>query len=97
MTKIAESGSESGSGSICQWHGSADPDPDPPQNVMDPQHCLYQVITNKDQAKRFLYLYLAIDQVKKFLNLVIRTRSGFHLPGNQDEVKKSLYLVIMTR
>jgi hypothetical protein len=37
MTKIA--GSESGS--ISQWHGSADsdPDPDPPQNVMDPQHC----------------------------------------------------------
>jgi hypothetical protein len=33
MTKIA------GSGSISQRHGSADPDPDPPQNVMDPQHC----------------------------------------------------------
>jgi hypothetical protein len=26
------------SGSISQRHGSADPDPDPPQNVMDPQH-----------------------------------------------------------
>jgi hypothetical protein len=39
MTKMAESGSESGS--ISQRHGSADPDPDPdpPQNVMDPQHC----------------------------------------------------------
>jgi hypothetical protein len=32
MTKIAGSGS----GSISQRHGSADPDP--PQNVMDPQH-----------------------------------------------------------
>jgi hypothetical protein len=32
------SGSESGSGSIGQRHGSADPDPH--QNVMDPQHCL---------------------------------------------------------
>jgi hypothetical protein len=31
MTKKA------GSGSISQWHGSADPDP--PQNVMDPEHC----------------------------------------------------------
>jgi hypothetical protein len=31
MTKIA------GSGSISQRQGSADPDPDPPQNVMDPQ------------------------------------------------------------
>ncbi len=35
MTKIAGSGS----GSIIQRHGSADPDPDPLQNVMDPQHC----------------------------------------------------------
>jgi hypothetical protein len=33
MTEIA------GSGSICQRHGSADPDLDPHQNVMDPQHC----------------------------------------------------------
>ncbi len=32
MTKIA------GSGSIGQRNGSADPDPDPPQNVMDSQH-----------------------------------------------------------
>ena len=28
-----------GSGSISQKHGSEDPDPDPHQNVMDPQHC----------------------------------------------------------
>ncbi len=28
----------SGSGSVTQWHGSADPDPN--QNVTDPQHCL---------------------------------------------------------
>ncbi len=33
MTKIA-----GGSGSIGQRHGSAGPDPDPHQNVMDPQH-----------------------------------------------------------
>jgi hypothetical protein len=37
MTKIAGSGSGSESGSISQRHGSADPDPH--QNVMDPQHC----------------------------------------------------------
>jgi hypothetical protein len=30
-----------GSGSISQRHGSADPDPH--QNVMDPQHCLKAV------------------------------------------------------
>jgi hypothetical protein len=34
MMKIEESGS------ISQMHGSADPDPDPQQNVMDPQHWL---------------------------------------------------------
>jgi hypothetical protein len=34
MTKIA------GSGSISQKHGSEDPVPDPPQNVMDPEHWL---------------------------------------------------------
>ncbi len=34
MTKIA------GSGYIKQRHGSADPDPDTQQNVMDPQHWL---------------------------------------------------------
>ncbi len=40
MTKIAgsRSGSEYGSGSISQRHWSADPDPDPHQNVMDPEH-----------------------------------------------------------
>ncbi len=32
--KIAESGSESGSGYISQMHGSADSDPDPHQNVL---------------------------------------------------------------
>jgi hypothetical protein len=36
MAKIAGSG---GIGSISQRHGSAGPDPDPHQNVMDPQHC----------------------------------------------------------
>jgi hypothetical protein len=42
-TSGSESGSTSGSesGSISQRHGSADPDPDPHQNVMDPEHRLY--------------------------------------------------------
>ncbi len=31
-------GSGSASGSISQRHGSADPDQDPHENVMDPQH-----------------------------------------------------------
>jgi hypothetical protein len=39
-TKIAGFGSASGSesGSIGQRYGSADPDPDPPQNVMNPHN-----------------------------------------------------------
>ncbi len=45
MTKIA--GSLSESGSISQRHGSADPDPDPHQNVMVPQQCL-------GEEKRFI-------------------------------------------
>jgi hypothetical protein len=31
--------------SLSQRHGSADPDPDPHQNVMDPQHCYQHVCT----------------------------------------------------
>jgi hypothetical protein len=46
MTKIAGSGSAFESGSISQRHESAEPDPDPdtPQNVMDPQHCFVVII-----------------------------------------------------
>jgi hypothetical protein len=38
MTKMAGSGSAHGSGSISQRVGSVDPDPDPYQNAMNPQH-----------------------------------------------------------
>jgi hypothetical protein len=38
-----------GSGSISQRHGSADPDPDPHQNVMDPQHCLQATSSQRIQ------------------------------------------------
>jgi hypothetical protein len=44
MTKIARSGSRTESGSISQRHGSADPDLDPHQNVMDPEHCWKPII-----------------------------------------------------
>ncbi len=44
MTKIA------GSGSISQSHGSADPDPDPYQNVMDPEHCFPHSYTQQSAA-----------------------------------------------
>jgi hypothetical protein len=48
MTKIA------GSGSISQRHGSADPDPDPYQNVMDPQHCGFAVFLPRSLIDGFL-------------------------------------------
>ncbi len=53
MTKIAGSGSRSGS--ISQRHGSEDPDPDPPQNVMDPQHW-YVGKNNKENRRLFRHL-----------------------------------------
>jgi hypothetical protein len=40
--KREDSGSASGSGSISQRLGSADPDPH--QNVIDPEHCLKAVL-----------------------------------------------------
>jgi hypothetical protein len=45
MTKLTGSGSAAGS--ISQWHGSADPDPDPHQNVMDPQHWAEPYVFNQ--------------------------------------------------
>jgi hypothetical protein len=45
MPKIAGSGSASGSGSISHRHGSADPNPH--QNVMDPEHWLKRTASLK--------------------------------------------------
>ena len=53
MTKIAGSGSESGS--ICQRHGSANPDLY--QNVMDPQHCCREIKFQEVNGKRFIANY----------------------------------------
>ncbi len=41
---VAGSGSEAGSISISQRYGSGEPDPDPHQNVTDPQHRLQKQI-----------------------------------------------------
>jgi hypothetical protein len=46
-----------GSGSISQRHGSADPDPDPHQNVMDPQHWL---ICYEIQAKNDVLIFTCL-------------------------------------
>ncbi len=47
MMKIEGSGTASGSRSISQRHGSADPDPH--QNVMDPQHCFKLALVTQKQ------------------------------------------------
>ncbi len=52
--KIEGSGSEFESGSISQKHGSADPDPDPHQNVMDPEHCFLLYVFLIGPSYRFL-------------------------------------------
>ncbi len=46
-----------GSGSISQKHGSADPDPDPPQNVMDPEHWLTHTHTHTTNCWVSFILY----------------------------------------
>jgi hypothetical protein len=69
MRKIAGSKSRS----ISQRHGSADPDPDPPQNVMDPQHWLAELIP----CNRFL----GSLKVRKF-GLRLRLLIGFEFCAN---------------
>jgi hypothetical protein len=56
MTKIAGSWSKSGSGSgsISQRHGSADPDPH--QNVMDPEHWLQYFLLTMLMPSSFYYV-----------------------------------------
>ncbi len=64
MTKIA------GYGSISQRHGSADPDPDPHQNVMDPEHWLH---SNKiSRYLKFLVNILKEGCFMKYLCCLVR-------------------------
>jgi hypothetical protein len=61
-------GSGSASGPIIQRHGSADPDPDLHQNVMDPQHCWEEFLSrnfNKNAVQEF-YLWFLERAVNNF-------------------------------
>ena len=60
MMKIA--GSESGS--ISQRHGSADPDPH--QNVMDPQHCIKDSQNKLFLGSCFCYVPVISEVCEKF-------------------------------
>ncbi len=67
MTKIA------GSGSISQKHGSEDPDPDPPQNVMDPEHCLLGHRKRKEDIclkKAAKFAYHTTNYITSFSSLM---------------------------
>jgi hypothetical protein len=76
MTKIAGSGSASGS--ISQRYGSAgpDPDPDPPQNVMDPQHCSQDPLAESeaaDQMDRSAHTSFSVSVwIRLAIGLVVR-------------------------
>ncbi len=65
MTKIAESGS----GFISQRHGSADPDP--LQNVMDPEHWRQPIgfYSNRDLRRLDLFLHEAEQNFEVFSNI----------------------------
>jgi hypothetical protein len=62
MMKIA------GSGSISQRHGPADPDPDPHQNAMDPQHCI-----NVPRTLHFEYINRSQHTVRYWTDVPYRT------------------------
>ncbi len=72
MTKIAGSGSESGS--ICQRHGSADLDPEPHQNVMDPQHRNRKYL--QAMVRYLARLRLALRSVLSDLPLEVEARAA---------------------
>jgi hypothetical protein len=59
LTKIAGSGSASGS--ISRRYGSADPDPDAYQKFMDPQHCKKQINTSEERAVLIHERALAVE------------------------------------
>jgi hypothetical protein len=65
MTKIAGFGS----GSISQRHGSADPDPH--QNVMDPEHCATLCITSVQDP----HWSQSVSETSIFASMRIRIRA----------------------
>jgi hypothetical protein len=81
MTKTAGSGSESGS--ISQTHGSADPDPDQPQNVMDPQH--WKIVW-KTLIPTVMWLLYGVFYLKNDVNVTSKS-------NKQKTWRKKLFFV----
>jgi hypothetical protein len=69
LTKIAGSGSESGS--ISQRHGSADPEPDPHQNVMDPQHCCARNINRTRRGKKTVVVVMTFHSAARYWRMMV--------------------------
>ncbi len=56
-------------GSISQRHGSTDPDPDPPENVMDPQHWCRGTaprLCKKDESTSTFYCMERRNKYRKY-------------------------------
>jgi hypothetical protein len=77
MTKIE------GSGSISQRHGSADPDP--PENVMDPQHC-YQL---RYAAPSLIYALMIIEHIVYCTVILSKQCAEINIHLLRKEKKKS--------
>ena len=78
-----------GSGSISQRHGSSDPDPDPHQNVMDPQHWKNDsMYINREQwLARFFPTQRTMLQRQKPIRYRIK-QSGIVLVSAADSTEK---------
>jgi hypothetical protein len=74
-----------GSGSISLRHGSADPDPDPHQNVMDPQHWYFYQAAFQSCGLEFGHL-AAVVRAREInfcpFNVYLRIRTSASGSGN---------------
>jgi hypothetical protein len=70
-----------GSGSNSQRHGSADPDPDLYQNVMDPQHCpqasLHGCRPGQTQGKGDQTIYFHLVPLLFYASVVYRLKEAW--------------------
>jgi hypothetical protein len=90
MTKIT------GSGSISQMHGSADPDPDPPQNVMDPQHWSKRCpFVAEEEAERYRAGAQLSEARPDMLAAADILEVAAHPEPSPDTIRSPLFLVIL--
>ena len=78
-----------GSGSIYQRHGSADPDQDPHQKVMDPQHCWIYYPTHITRRYADLpEIDFRLDERAQALQDDLRIRHHVGLASHNRHLKK---------